>query len=258
MTVQPKRKQRFLFPKRLLSLLIMALLVGCIVLMGLRLFLLRGWSSLPKPSMKYVPSLLEQAPCLAGVCVGMVGREAVFEALSQSDLISGIRDNGGSTIGFYINGRLPMGVIFAQDEHGQYEVVERFNLQAPGISLEMILSALGEPDNLFLMFGCGNGVYIHAKLLYREEGIEVQLQYPVGMRERNESVVFNNDMPSAWTWYFDPARYDEWLFVMMEDLLSSTYFDMAPTITPESLVAVVQPWPGMGVPVQPLDLCPRH
>lgn len=162
MTVQPKRKQRFLFPKRLLSLLIMALLVGCIVLMGLRLFLLRGWSSLPKPSMKYVPSLLEQAPCLAGVCVGMVGREAVFEALSQSDLISGIRDNGGSTIGFYINGRLPMGVIFAQDEHGQYEVVERFNLQAPGISLEMILSALGEPDNLFLMFGCGNGVYIHA------------------------------------------------------------------------------------------------
>jgi hypothetical protein len=209
-------------------------------------------------SFENAPIILAQAPCLGSICIGMVDREAVVAELLQDELLYGIRDNGGKSISFYIAGSVaPVAIFFAQSEH-QQEFVDRINLQLTDLHLDIVLDTLGEPDEIFLMYGCGRGYHVHGKLLYKDEGIEVQVQYPVGRHDRTIPVKLEDNTSIAWVWYFDPAIYDQWLLGIHEDLaIRNGYFDISPSINAETLVATVRPWPGLGTPIQALDLCPR-
>jgi hypothetical protein len=211
-----------------------------------------------QPTFENLPAVLAQAPCVANVCIGAVGREGVKEALARDELLYNIRDNGGAPVWFSIEQGGVGGVIFSRDEFGAYKLVERIELHVVGMPLGKVFDTLGEPDELFLMFGCGRGYHVHGKLFYRDKGIEAQVQFPVKMDDRAEPVILDDKTPMVWMWYFDPARYDEWLMNIHDDLrIRSGYFDIAPVVTAESLVASVQPWQGIGAPVEPLDLCPR-
>jgi hypothetical protein len=138
--------------------------------------------------------------------------------------------------------------------------VEEIAIDLRGATLGTILSSLGEPDDLFLMFGCGRGVHIHAKLLYRDKGIQVFLQYAATWRERRnrgESIILDESTPVLGIQYFEPTRYDEWLGNIRNRIELSGYFDLLPAVTDKAVVAAVQPWPGTGTPVKAIDLCPR-
>jgi hypothetical protein len=174
-------------------------------------------------------------------------------------LLDNIRDNGGTTVWFRVETGLGGGVIFGKDEFGEYEVVEKFRIDVVGMPLGKVFDTLGEPDELFLMFGCGRGYHVHGKLFYRDKGIEAQVQFPVKVVDRAKPVILDDNTLMVWIWYFDPTRYDEWLMNIRDALrFESGYFpDMPSGITSEALVSSVQPWPGIGVPVEPLDLCPR-
>jgi hypothetical protein len=201
---------------------------------------------------------LAHPPCVANVCVGDLGRQNVIDKLSQNKLLANIRDNGGAPIWFSIEEGGSGGIYFIQDKFGAYDTVDSIRLDVVGMPLGILLDTLGNPDELFLMFGCGRGSHIHGKLLYLEEGIELQVQFPVKMAERAMPIVLTDRSPMGWVWYFAPAKYDEWLLGISEDLrVRNGYFDLAPTVTAEMLAATVQPWPGLDTPIQPLDLCPR-
>jgi hypothetical protein len=231
----------------------MALTAGCVAI-----FILAACGTRPpRESFANMPGILAQAPCVAGICVGPADRENVFQTLSKDDLLYNIRDNGGVPIWFSIQGGGGGGIMFARHRFGVGDEVERIRLHMVDMPLGIVLDIVGEPDDLFLVFGCGRGSHVHGKLFYREKGIEVQVQFPVKMRERATPVILNDASPTQWIWYFDPSLYDEWLLGIYEDLRADSYFDVPRTATAESLAAAVQPWPGMGVPVKPLDLCPR-
>jgi hypothetical protein len=120
------------------------------------------------------------------------------------------------------------------------------------------LRALGEPDELFLMFGCGRGVHIHGKLFYPKESIEVQVQFPSRMRDRSSPVVLDDETPVLDVWYFDPASYDEWLLTIPENLrFRNGYFGIGLEEEAKILASDLQSWPGLNVPIQPLDICRR-
>jgi hypothetical protein len=245
-------KQTYL-PGRFRRTIVAALLVWCTVS-----FLPGCNSTGPVPSFDNVPAILAQPPCVASVCVGAVGRQRVIEELSENELLFNIRDNGGAPVWFSIEEGGTGGIIFGKDNLGVYEVAEQIRLRVTGMPLGKILDTLGEPDELFLIFGCGRGVHVHGKLFYREEGIEVQVQFPAKMGDRSTPMVINESTPVQWIWYFDPLLYDEWLAGIPEDLqFRNGYFDIPRGLTAETVVAAIQPWPGLETPVQTLDLCPR-
>lgn len=228
------------------------ILAGCLVALSLQYNL---WG--PRPTFKNVPAIMAHPPCAANVCIGDVGRQAVKAELSRNDLVVGIRDNGGDSIEFDIEEGGLGAVIFSQ-ESGVDDRVELIEMHLTGMPLGKALSVLGEPEELFLMFGCGHGVHIHGKLFYPDEGIEVQVQYPSKMSNRSTPVVLDEESPILWAWYFDPTTYDEWLLNIDEALrFRNGYFSLPRTTTAEMLADAVQPWPGLGVPAQPNDLCPR-
>jgi hypothetical protein len=240
------------WPGRLILAMTLVFLTGCI-LGGCD----REYS---QPTFENVSIVMTQAPCIANVCVGTVGRQEVIEKLSQNEFLYNIRDNGGAPVWFRIEeSAIGGGIIFQQDEFGAYEVVERVRLDAVGMPLGTVLDTLGEPEELFLMFGCGRGWHAHGKLFYRDKGIEVQVQFPVKVDERAIPITLTDKTPVGWIWYFDPSLYDEWLLEIYEDLeIRSGYFSLAPSVTAEMLATAVQPWPGLGVPIETLDLCPRR
>lgn len=208
-------------------------------------------SGYPQPSFENVPAVMAQAPCITNVCIGTVGREDIFEELLQSELLLNIRSSASNVIAFGIKEGGTGDIIFKGDE------VERIRLRVVGVPLSMVLDALGQPDELFLMFGCGRGSHVHGKLFYQDKGIEVQVQFPVDLDERAMGIALTDRSSMAWVWYFDPVKYDEWLLGIREDLGGGNgYFDLAPSVTAEMLAAAVQPWPGLNTPIQTLDLCP--
>ncbi|MCL4872240.1 MAG: hypothetical protein KJ063_25045 [Anaerolineae bacterium] len=231
--------------------------VACLILC-LGILLLGCNSTDHQPSFANVPAILVDSSCVATVCVGDLGRRNVIEKLSYNVLLANIRDNGGAPVWFTIEAGGSGGIYFAQDQFGAYDIVDNIRLDVVGMPLGTLLNTLGNPDELFLMFGCGRGSYVHGKLFYREEGIEIQVQFPVEMNERTKPVVLTDRSPMGWVWYFAPVEYDEWLLGIHEDLrVRNGYFVFAPTVTAEMLAAAVQPWPGLDTPIQTLDLCPR-
>lgn len=160
------------------------------------------------PSFRNVPAVLTEAPCLAGICVGDEGQQRALERLTQHPLLLEVRTSGERAIDF---GILEGGVgvlYFRQDATGAYEVVDEINVRPRGMPLDNALRALGPPQELFLMFGCGHGVHVHGKLFYPDEGIEVQVQFPSQMRDRTSPVALDEETPVYWIWYFDPEQYD--------------------------------------------------
>jgi hypothetical protein len=231
----------------------MALTAGCVAV-----FILAACGTRPpRQSFASMPGILAQAPCVAGICVGPADRERVFQTLSEDDLLYNIRDNGGVPIWFSIQDGGGGGIMFARHRFGVGDEVERIRLDMVDMPLGIVLDAIGEPDDLFLMFGCGRGSHVHGKLFYREKGIEVQVRFPVKMRERATLVILNDASPTQWIWYFDPSLFDNWLSGIREDLRISGYFSFGSSVTAEMLADAVQPWPGIGIPIKPLDLCPR-
>lgn len=213
---------------------------------------------LRKSSLENVPVILAEAPCVAGVCVGDVGQQRVLDRLSLYELLFDVGSTSEQVIEFGIEGGGVGTLYFRQSETENSDVVDRVRLTATGMPLEDALQALGQPEQLFLMFGCGHGYHVHGKLFYPEQGIELQVQFPSQLDNRAEAVVLTEDTPVLSIWYFEAGKYEEWLLAMPDDLkYRNGYFDIAADVNGENLVAAVQRWPGMGVPVEPLDLCGR-
>lgn len=212
-------------------------------------------------SIEYVRALLTQSPCLANVCPGMLGRNVVNDKLAQDSLVEWVNNLGpGRAMHYSLEGSHRGVIFFRQDENQNNEVVKEIVLDLPGATLGTVLGSLGEPDELFLMLGCGRGMHIQARLLYRDKGMQVFLQYAATWRERRsrvESIILDESTLVTGIHYFEPTRYDEWLGDIRNRIELSGYFDLSPFVTDETVVTAVQPWPGMNTPVQPLDLCPR-
>jgi len=210
--------------------------------------------------MKSIPAVLAQAPCVADVCIGMTGRDVVFEKLSQSGLLYGVNDSGGMPIGFHIHEGGSGWVLFADNG---WKVVSGLELRIKGVALKTVLNVFGEPDEMFLMLGCGRaGEHIHARLFYRDKGIEVILQYPATSqirRDRGAQIVLDDHTPVLSVQYFGPAQYDEWLLDVRESIRWSGYFSLLdPSVSAETIVDKLQPWPGLGVKIKAFDSCLRQ
>ncbi len=239
--------------KLLLFIIVGILLVGCL-LYGIGIGRIQYWIN--PPSMKNIPSVLAQAPCVANVCIGMTGRDVVFEKLSQSGLLYGINDNGGMPIGFSIREGGSGWVLFANNG---WQIVSGLELRIEGVSLKSVLDAFGEPDEMFLMYGCGRGKHIHARLFYPDRGVEVEIQRQATRQERQDrgaQIALEERSPVWSVHYFDSTKYDERLLGLRESLRWSGYFVFADTVSDETLVSAIQPWPGLGVSVVAVDLCP--
>jgi hypothetical protein len=192
------------------------------------------------PSYENVPVLLSQAPCVAGVCIGDADRQEIIEKLSQHELVSNIREGGGP-IWFNIEGGGQGDIYFSRDRFGDIQVVETIGFVVVGMPLEKALNTLGDPDELFMMFGCGHGVHLHGRMFYRDEGIEVVVQFPVKIGDRASPVVLNDRTPVESISYFAPSEYDNWLSDIRENLRKNGYFSFASSATTETMVAAVQP-----------------
>lgn len=200
--------------------------------------------------------ILAEAPCLFSICPGST-RATVIEELSQSELLYGI-DYGDTytTVSFSIK-EGGYGYIDFRNEH---DVADHIALSLPNITLGAVLEILGEPDEIFLMYGCGRGAHIHARLFYREKGAEILLQYSATRQEsrnRGASITLNDSIPTSTIWYFDPEKYNGWLKYTLSRIRRSGYFDMPVNVDETIMLAAVQPWPGLGGPIEAIDLCPR-
>jgi hypothetical protein len=237
-------------PGRFISTAILGILAGCMVI------LLGGCTLGYSPSFENVPAVIAQPPCVANVCIGDAGRQQVVEKLSRHELIHDIREDGGP-VWFRIEGGGSGMIRFGRDRLGSIQVVEEIGLSVIGMPLGNALDTLGEPDELFLMFGCGRGAHIYGKLYYRNQGIVVTVRFPAKMNERATPVALTDSASLSAIGYFEPVKYDEWLLDILEAIGRSGYFDVPRDVTPEMLAAAVQPWPGLGVPIEALDVCPR-
>ncbi|MEJ5310989.1 MAG: hypothetical protein WHX52_14595 [Anaerolineae bacterium] len=232
-------------------------LAGCL-LYGVGIARIQYWIN--PPSMKNIPVILAQAPCVADVCIGMTGRDVVFERLSQSGLLYGVNDSGGMPISFSIHEGGSGMVLFADNG---WKIVSGLELSIEGVALKTVLDAFGEPDEMFLMLGCGRaGEHIHARLFYRDKGIEVILQYPATRQIRHDraaQIILDDHTPVLSVQYFDPAQYDEWLLGVRESIRWSGYFSLLdPSVSAETIVDELQPWPGLGVKIKAFDSCLRQ
>jgi hypothetical protein len=213
---------------------------------------------LRKPSLENVPNVLSEVPCVAGVCVGDVGQQRALDRLALHELLFNVGSTSERVIEFGIEGGGVGALYFRQNETEKHDVLDHIQLMAAGMPLGNALQALGQPEQLFLMFGCGHGYHVHGKLFYPEQGIEVQVQFPSQLDKRAEAVVLTEDTPVLSIWYFEGGKYKQWLLAMPDDLrLRNGYFDIAADLNGEFLAAAVQRWPGLSVPVEPLDLCGR-
>jgi hypothetical protein len=211
-----------------------------------------------RPRLESASSVLAEAPCVGPVCLGDTGREATVELLSEHELLSSIRDGGGRVVDFFVTGGGIGNIYFRQDESGRHEIIETINIRAYGMTLSHALQALGQPTELFLMFGCGHGYHVHGKLFYPERGVEVQLQFQVKLADRAQPVILTERTPVLSIWYFEPEKYADWLSGIPEDLdIRSGYFVISADLTAEALAAAVKPWPGLNAPIEALDTCPR-
>jgi hypothetical protein len=252
MRVKHKRKQIWQTIKLPLLLIAGISIAGCLLYV-IGIARIQYWIN--PPSMENVPAVLAQAPCVADVCIGMRGRDVVVKKLSQSDLLHNVDDDGSMPISFSIReGGYGM-VLFAE---GGWKTVSGLELYIEGVTLKTVLDIFGEPDEMFLMFGCGHGDHIHARLFYPDPGIEVRIQYPTTrqeQRERGAQVALDEDSPVQSVHYFDPAEYNERLLGTRESLRRSGYFYVPPTVSDTTLINAIRPWPGLGVPVEAFDLC---
>lgn len=258
MAIQHRSKHKYL-PAIMLILVATSCLVG--FLLTVKLFIKGTLKSLHPPPPN-VLQVLAQAPCVAGVCPGMADRSAILAMLSQNSLIARSNDAGTATIHYKVQEEGHGAVVFEQDTYGQFDVVQyiSFGWSFSEVILNTIMDISGQPDALFLMFGCGRGEHVQARLFYSQAGIEVDVQYPVARQEiRNQDMLVSLDQNTLvlGVVYFDPTRYDEWLLEIRDDLQFSSYFDIPPSITVDTIVSAVQPWPGLNQPVKALDLCPR-
>jgi hypothetical protein len=213
---------------------------------------------LRKPSLENVLLILAEAPCVAGACVGDAGQQGAFDRLALHELLFDVGSTSEQVIEFGIEGGGVGALYFRQSETENSDVLDHIRLTATGMPLEDALRALGQPKQLFLMLGCGHGYHVHGKLFYPEQGIELQVQFPFHPDNRAEPVVLSEDTPVLSIWYFEAGKYEEWLLAMPDDLkYRNGYFDIAADLNGETLAAAVQRWPGLGVPVEPLDLCGR-
>jgi hypothetical protein len=238
-------------PEKFISTAILVILAGCMVV------LLGGCSSgYSPPSYENVSAVIAQQPCVATVCVGDAGRQKTVEKLSRHEFVFDVTEDSGP-VWFRIEGGGSGMITFRPDRLGSFQVVDDIGLSVIGMPLGNVLGTLGEPDELFVMFGCGHGSYIHGRLFYRDKGIEVALQFPAEMNERATPVALTDSASLVSIGYFEPAKYDERLLNIYEAIRRNGHFDVPRDVTPEILAAAVQPWPGTGVPIEALDLCPR-
>jgi hypothetical protein len=213
---------------------------------------------LRKPSLENVPNMLSEAPCVAGVCVGDVGQQRALDRLALHELLFDVGSTSERVIEFGIKGGGVGSLYFRQNETEKYDVLEHVQLMAAGMPLGNALQALGQPEQLFLMFGCGHGYHVHGKLFYPERGIELQVQFPSQLEKRAEAVVLTEDTRVLSIWYFEAGKYEEWLLAMPDDLkFRGSFFDITADVDGETLAAAVQRWPGLGAPMATLDLCGR-
>lgn len=237
-------------PGRIVRVIAATLVIGCTSLASLGC-----WH---QSSYENMPVMLSESHCIADVCLGEAGRDDVVEKLLQNDLVFNVRDNGGTAIHFSVDDGGVVIVQFRQDEGQSDEIVEQFEVSINDMPLQIALGSLGEPDELFLMFGCGYGSHIHGKLFYRDKGVEVEVQFPAEMEKRANAVILTEQTPVIRMWYFEPSTYDQWLLNSYENWESlNGYFSLPQDVTAEMLIESMQPWPGLNVSIRPIDMCPR-
>jgi hypothetical protein len=231
---------------------------------GLLLFLLwliavvRGWNFATKQSFENVPAILAQAPCVGGVCVGTEGRDHVVASLVRANLVESVYDPGVGLVHYRVKDG-GHGVIRFEANSQVVESVE-FGWESSEFALGTVLESLGEPEELVLIFGCGRGIHIKANLFYPERGIEVVVQHQASRDEtsnRGRGTTLGPNTPVSGVAYFDARRYDDRLLQLLDEVKLSGYFSIPADLTAETMVSAVQAWPGLGEPIDSLDICPR-
>jgi hypothetical protein len=216
---------------------------------------------------EYYKTILMQAPCISGVCPGFEGRDKVLDLLTNNEALeqiwqSPLYDSGGSaSIGFSFannstNLRGGGHVLFTTNSHNQYEVVEKISLTPDYLALATVINALGEPDEVFFVAGCGGkGRRVHAKLFYRSLGVELNIQYAT---RRAFSQTITGDTRVAWIQYFSPENYQEHIIESLNFSIvdNTTAYTLPPSITIDALLQEIKPWTGFGV-TPSVNLCTR-
>lgn len=248
----------------ILAILVVGIFVASVSLLA---WYLRSQTKDEK-ALAFKMTLLEQAPCLAGVCPGSnYNREQVVDILSQGHLVRRSIEQGESLVGLSlsadISGRAKGsggngGIYFNIDEGGEPRGVRRISLRVFDLELGTIIEALGEPDALLFVSGCGiDGNYIHASLLYMDRGVQVAVGQPVLWPGRT---TISDNTPVESIEFYAPEAFDDHMMEALDwyivDNIAINFLDSS--VTKEDFMQQIHPWPGLDSrPTPTADFCPR-
>lgn len=210
---------------------------------------------------EYYTNVLTQAPCVASICPGYIGRQQAKENLSNTIGLKRVVDNGGAPVSFtFTSHEVPVrgggALIFTIDSHDNFDIVDWIYLRIPGLSLDTAFGALGEPDQFLFLSGCGFGGRVHSRLLYPSRGVEIVIDYAT---KSPTSQGLGKNTPISSINYFSPAKTMEHLLQSLrQDIIDSAAFDLLPSVTEADLIDEIRPWPGLDAsPTPTADYCPR-
>jgi hypothetical protein len=199
----------------------------------------------------YYQTILVQAPCIAGICPGMAGRNAAYELLAADAMVGRIYNSDEVSMGFRfasssVDPRSVGHVFFARNSPGHYQIVEKISLTLLGLNLATVTEALGEPDEFLFIAGCGGkGYRSHARLFYTHRGVDVEVQF--AGRTAGSKILTENTYVSR-IQYFSPDQYQEHVvsalnFALFDNPIAYT---LPPSLTVQELSMQIRPWVGFG------------
>jgi hypothetical protein len=205
--------------------------------------------------------ILQQAPCLEGICPGDDrGREVALQRLGHSHYMNGSVQGSRAIVLRFIDqsGELTgIGSMFFSDPlASEVGIVDRIEFGLDELTLGMALHELGEPDEFLFVTGCGQGLRVHAQLLYRARGVVVIIEHEVWSTVAQKLTA---DTAVEAIEYFRPDAVDSHLSLVLELYITdSVAYALIPTVTQADFIAHFRPWPGLDAfPSPSVDFCPE-
>jgi hypothetical protein len=100
------------------------------------------------------------------------------------------------------------------------------------------------------------GKRVYAKLLYPDQGVEINVEYPTRNPSSQHLV---ESTPVAGIMYFAPADSKAQIIASLKwYMLETVAYDLAPNITEEDILDQLRLWSGLNTSLAPsADFCPR-
>jgi hypothetical protein len=209
---------------------------------------------------EYYAAILEDAPCIGSVCPGfdegrakalesLQGAESVQAKLQGTDLIHLLFMRDEDEIVNY-------GVIYFENDADGIPRVGRIEMVVEGVTLDLALNTLGEPEKYLFISGCGMGARVHAKLLYLERGVEIAVEYAARRPGRQ---MLTGETPVSAIEYYEPENLHGHLSESLDwYILDTVAYDLDPSVTKDDFISEIRPWPGIDAqPTPSADFCPR-